>query len=94
MKAGAGLEHQGLGNLPAQNLLLSSLGWRLPMNRVVVATIFLGWLVFPAAAAGLDAAAINNAEFRSKLTAEEKIDATVVKAQVLLGPGSILARGN
>ena len=54
----------------------------------------MGWLVFPAAAAGLDAAAINNAEFRSKPTAEEKTDATVVKAQVLLdraqfSPGEI-----
>jgi hypothetical protein len=32
------------------------------MNRVVVATIFLGWLVFPATAAGLDAAAATRAK--------------------------------
>jgi len=64
------------------------------MIRLAVATIFLGWLVFPATAAGLDAAAINNAEFRSKPAAEDKTDATVVKAQVLLdraqfSPGEI-----
>src|SRR5256884_5382409 len=45
-------------------------------------------------AAGLDAAAINNAEFRSKPAAEDKTDAAVVKAQVLLdraqfSPGEI-----
>jgi len=62
--------------------------------RLLVATIFLGWLVFPAMAAGLDAAAINNAEFRSKPAAEDKTDAAVVKAQVLLdraqfSPGEI-----
>jgi lipoprotein-anchoring transpeptidase ErfK/SrfK len=64
------------------------------MMRWLVATIFLGWLVFPATAAGLDAAAINNAEFRSKPAAEDKIDPVVVKAQVLLdraqfSPGEI-----
>ena len=64
------------------------------MIRVFVATIFLGWLVFPATAAGLDATAINNAEFRSKPAAEDKTDATAVKAQVLLdraqfSPGEI-----
>ncbi len=64
------------------------------MIRMFVATIFLGWLVFPATAAGLDATAINNAEFRSKPAAEDKADAVVVKAQVLLdraqfSPGEI-----
>src|SRR5260370_6766594 len=64
------------------------------MMRLFVASIFLGWLVFPATAAGLDAAAVNNAEFRSKPAAEDKADATVVKAQVLLdraqfSPGEI-----
>jgi lipoprotein-anchoring transpeptidase ErfK/SrfK len=62
--------------------------------RVLVATIVLGWLVFPAAAASLDAAAINNAEFRSKPPGEDKVDAIVIKAQVLLdraqfSPGEI-----
>jgi lipoprotein-anchoring transpeptidase ErfK/SrfK len=62
--------------------------------RWFVATILLGWLVFPAAGASLDAAAINNAEFRSKPPSEDKIDAAVVKAQVLLdrvqfSPGEI-----
>jgi lipoprotein-anchoring transpeptidase ErfK/SrfK len=64
------------------------------MIRLFVATIFLGWLVFPATAAGLDAAAVNNAEFRSKPADEDKADAAVVKAQVLLdrahfSPGEI-----
>ena len=52
------------------------------------------WLVFPAMAASLDAASINNAEYRSKTAAEDKIDAAIVKAQVLLdrtqfSPGEI-----
>src|SRR5712672_3634020 len=64
------------------------------MIRFLVTTFFLGWLVLPATAAGLDAAAINNAEFRSKPAAEDKTDATIVKAQVLLdraqfSPGEI-----
>ena len=64
------------------------------MIRSSVAAVVLGWLVFPAVAAGLDAAAINNAEFHSKPAAEDKIDAVVVKAQVLLdrarfSPGEI-----
>jgi lipoprotein-anchoring transpeptidase ErfK/SrfK len=64
------------------------------MIRFLVATIFWGGLVFPATAAGLDAAAINNAEFRAKPAAEDKADAAVVKAQVLLdrarfSPGEI-----
>ena len=64
------------------------------MIRLFVATIFLGWLVLPATAAGIDAAAINNAELRSKPAAEDKADPAVVKAQVLLdraqfSPGEI-----
>src|ERR1700694_1212961 len=64
------------------------------MIRWLAATIFLGWLVLPAAGAGLDAAAIKNAEFHSKPAAEDKIDAVIVKAQVLLdrarfSPGEI-----
>ena len=59
-----------------------------------VATIFLGWLVCPAMAAGLDAAAINNAEYRAKPAAEDRVEAAIVKAQVLLdrahfSPGEI-----
>src|SRR2546430_12026489 len=42
------------------------------MIRLFVATIFLGWLVLPATAAGIDAAAINNAELRSKPAAEDR----------------------
>ena len=48
------------------------------MIRLFVATIFLGWLVLPATAAGIDAAAINNAELRSKPAAEDKADPAVV----------------
>ena len=64
------------------------------MIRLLVAAIVWGWLVFPAAGAGLDAAAINNAEYRSKPSTEDKIDAVIVKAQVLLdraqfSPGEI-----
>jgi lipoprotein-anchoring transpeptidase ErfK/SrfK len=64
------------------------------MIRSFAAIIFLGWMVLPAAAAGLDAAAINSAEFRGKLPAEDKIDPAVVKVQVLLdrahfSPGEI-----
>jgi lipoprotein-anchoring transpeptidase ErfK/SrfK len=71
---------------------MSAGGYR--MIRLFAAAIFLGWLVLPATAAGLDAAAINNAEFRSKPAAEDKADAAVVKAQVLLdrahfSPGEI-----
>jgi lipoprotein-anchoring transpeptidase ErfK/SrfK len=62
--------------------------------RWFVATAFLAWLVLPAVGASLDAAAINNAEFRSKSPGEDKVDAAVVKAQVLLdraqfSPGEI-----
>jgi lipoprotein-anchoring transpeptidase ErfK/SrfK len=64
------------------------------MIRSLVALVFLGWTAFPAAGANLDAAAINNAEFRSKPPAEDKIEPMVVKAQVLLdraqfSPGEI-----
>src|ERR1700716_4545812 len=64
------------------------------MIRWLVATAFLGCLALPAAGGSLNAAAINNAEFRSKPPAEDKIDPVVVKAQVLLdraqfSPGEI-----
>ncbi len=63
------------------------------MARLFAAAVVLCWLAVPARAAGLDAAAINNADFRAK-PAEDKIDATVVKAQILLdralfSPGEI-----
>jgi lipoprotein-anchoring transpeptidase ErfK/SrfK len=62
--------------------------------RWLAATILLGWLAFPAAGASLDAAAINSAEFSSKSAGEDKADAVVIKAQVLLdrakfSPGEI-----
>jgi len=61
---------------------------------MLAAAVVLCWLVGPALAAGLDAAAVNNAEFRAKPPAEDKIDAAVVKVQVWLdkavfSPGEI-----
>jgi lipoprotein-anchoring transpeptidase ErfK/SrfK len=62
--------------------------------RLLVATILSGWLVFPAAAARLDAAAVNSAEYPAKRATDDRIDAAVVKVQVLLdrarfSPGEI-----
>jgi lipoprotein-anchoring transpeptidase ErfK/SrfK len=64
------------------------------MIRWVFATVVLGWLAAPAMAAGMDAATINNTEYHPKPAAEDKIDAAVVKAQILLdrarfSPGEI-----
>jgi lipoprotein-anchoring transpeptidase ErfK/SrfK len=63
------------------------------MIRVFVATILLGWLGFPALAASLDAAAVNNAEYNSKLSTDS-IEAAATRVQVLLAraqfsPGEI-----
>ena len=63
------------------------------MARLFAAAVLLCWLAGPICAAGLDAAMINNAEYRAK-PAEDKIDAAVVKAQILLdralfSPGEI-----
>jgi lipoprotein-anchoring transpeptidase ErfK/SrfK len=67
------------------------------MRRLLVAMMVSGWLVLPAAGAGLNSAAINSAEFRSKPPAENKVDPVIVKAQVLLdraqfSPGEIDGR--
>ncbi len=64
------------------------------MIRWLFAIIFLGWLAIPAMAAGIDATSINNAEYRAKSPAEDKIDAAIVKVQALLdrarfSPGEI-----
>jgi len=63
------------------------------MIRLLGAAILTASLVFPAMGASLDAAAINNAEYRSKPSTDE-VDAVVVKAQILLdraqfSPGEI-----
>jgi lipoprotein-anchoring transpeptidase ErfK/SrfK len=63
------------------------------MARLSVAA-FVCLMACPASSAGLDAAAINNADFRGKPPAEGKMDAAVVKAQILLdralfSPGEI-----
>ena len=54
--------------------------------------LFAGMMLFaclaPPAFAGLDAAAINNAEFKGKAPADDRIDPVVVKAQVLLDRAS------
>jgi lipoprotein-anchoring transpeptidase ErfK/SrfK len=62
--------------------------------RLFVATVLSGWLLLPAAAASVDAAAINGAEYPAKRAADDRIDAAVVKIQVLLdrirfSPGEI-----
>jgi lipoprotein-anchoring transpeptidase ErfK/SrfK len=64
------------------------------MVRLFVVALLLGWLVLPAIGARLDPAAINSAQFNSKPPADDKIDARVVRAQVLLdraqfSPGEI-----
>src|SRR4029078_12847216 len=64
------------------------------MMRRWLGTVVWLWLMSPAVAASLDATSINNAEYRSKTAAEDKIDAAIVKAQVLLdraqfSPGEI-----
>lgn len=64
------------------------------MRPPLFATIFLGWLAFPATAAAMDAGAINNAEYRAKPAAEDRVEAAIVKAEVLLdrahfSPGEI-----
>jgi lipoprotein-anchoring transpeptidase ErfK/SrfK len=63
------------------------------MIRLLVGMIVLACLVRPAFA-GLEAASINNAEFRGKVPANDKVDPVIVKAQVLLdranfSPGEI-----
>jgi lipoprotein-anchoring transpeptidase ErfK/SrfK len=62
--------------------------------RLFVATILSGALLLPAAAAGLDAAAINGAEYDTKRPADDQTDAAVVRIQVWLdrarfSPGEI-----
>ncbi len=64
------------------------------MIRLFLATILSGWLLLPAAAASLDAAAINSAEYNAKRPADDQADAAVVKIQVWLdrvsfSPGEI-----
>src|SRR5436190_1839731 len=59
-----------------------------------LATVLWLWLISPAVAASLDAASINNAEYRAKAASEDRADASIVKAQVLLdraqfSPGEI-----
>lgn len=64
------------------------------MMRRWLGTVVWLWLISPAMAAGLDATSINNAEYRSRHPADDKIDAAIVRAQVLLdraqfSPGEI-----
>jgi lipoprotein-anchoring transpeptidase ErfK/SrfK len=64
------------------------------MIRWVLAIALLGWPVFPAIAAGIDATSINNAEYRAKSPSGGKINSSIVKVQVLLdrarfSPGEI-----
>jgi len=57
------------------------------MIRLFAGMVLLACLA-PPAFAGLDAAAINNAEFKGKAPADDRIDPAVVKAQVLLDRAS------
>jgi lipoprotein-anchoring transpeptidase ErfK/SrfK len=65
------------------------------MIRCVFAAFFLAWLNLPVAAASrLDAAAINNADYRAKPGSKAQIDPVIVKVEVLLdrarfSPGEI-----
>ena len=64
------------------------------IRACLIALLSWVFLAFPAIGASLDAAAINNAQFGSKPPAEDRINALVVKAQVLLdrarfSPGEI-----
>ena len=64
------------------------------MVRLFVAAVFVCLLFDPARSASLDAAAINNADFRGKPPAEDKVDTAVVKVQILLDraiPGKLTA---
>src|SRR5882757_3654498 len=95
LAAGLGGLHFGMvWNSRAPNSLSCRFAGGCLMIRLLVATILSTWLVFPAAGATLDAAAINSAEYRAKLPADDRIDAGVVKLQVLLdrarfSPGEI-----
>ena len=57
------------------------------MIRLLAGLMLLACLA-PPAFAGLDAAAVNNAEFKGKLPADDRINPAIVKAQVLLDRAS------
>ena len=57
------------------------------MIRLFAGMMLLACLACPALA-GLDAAAINDAEFKGKAPADDRINPVIVKAQVLLDRAS------
>ena len=57
------------------------------MIRLLAGLMLLACLPLPAFA-GLDAAAVNNAEFKGKLPADDRINPAIVRAQVLLDRAS------
>jgi lipoprotein-anchoring transpeptidase ErfK/SrfK len=57
------------------------------MIRLLAGLMLLACFV-PPAFAGLDAAAVNNAEFKGKLPADDRINPAIVRAQVLLDRAS------
>src|SRR5438067_327234 len=71
---------------PVQILIVWCFG-DFPMVRLFAGLMLLVCLA-PPAFAGLDAAAINNAEFKGKLPGDDKINPAIVKAQVLLDRAS------
>jgi lipoprotein-anchoring transpeptidase ErfK/SrfK len=67
------------------------------VRLLVAAALCFGALICPAFSAGLDAAAVNNAQYPAKPANEERVNAAVVKAQILLdralfSPGEIDGR--